>query len=173
MGPWHGNFPLLSLWGSGREVEFAMTHGTQTGALWQSRRVGWGGRWEGGSGSGGTWVHLWLILADVWQKTTKFCKAIFLKLKNKSIKIWLTTKKESPCQYSRCKRQRFDPWIRKISWSRKWQPIPVFLKIPWTEEPCVLQSSGPKSDMTDRLNTHTCQLSPISYNVLPFDKIND
>ena len=70
-----------------------MTHGTQTGALWQSRRVGWGGRWEGGSGSGGTWVHLWLILVDVWQKTTKFCKAIFLKLKNKSIKIWLTTKK--------------------------------------------------------------------------------
>ena len=27
-----------------------MTQGTQTGALWQSRRVGWGGRWEGGSG---------------------------------------------------------------------------------------------------------------------------
>ena len=22
---------------------------------------------------------------------------------------------------------RFDPWIRKISWSRKWLPAPVFL----------------------------------------------
>ena len=22
---------------------------------------------------------------------------------------------------------RFDPWVRKISWSRKWQPTPVFL----------------------------------------------
>ena len=22
---------------------------------------------------------------------------------------------------------RFDPWVRKISWIRKWQPTPVFL----------------------------------------------
>ena len=29
----------------------------------------------------GTWVYLWLILVDVWQKTTKFCKAIILQLK--------------------------------------------------------------------------------------------
>jgi len=27
-----------------------MTQGTQIRALWQSRRVGWGGRWEGGFG---------------------------------------------------------------------------------------------------------------------------
>ena len=33
---------------------------------------------EGGSG---TRVYLWLILIDVWQKTTKFCKAIILQLK--------------------------------------------------------------------------------------------
>ena len=26
----------------------------------------------------GTWVYLWLILVDVWQKTTTFCKAIIL-----------------------------------------------------------------------------------------------
>ena len=26
-----------------------MSQGTQTGALYQPRRVGWGGRWEGGS----------------------------------------------------------------------------------------------------------------------------
>ena len=26
-----------------------MTQGNQTGALYQSRKVGWGGRWEGGS----------------------------------------------------------------------------------------------------------------------------
>ena len=32
--------------------------------------------------------------------------------------------KESACQYRRC---RFDPWLRKIPWRRKWQPIPVFL----------------------------------------------
>ena len=26
-----------------------------------------------------------------------------------------------------CGRPRFDPWVRKIVWSRKWQPTPVFL----------------------------------------------
>jgi len=41
--------------------------------------------------------------------------------------------KEFACQCSRC---RFDPWVRKISWGRKWQPTPGLLpgKIPWTEE---------------------------------------
>jgi len=31
------------------------------------------------------YVYLWLIHVEVWQKTTKFCKAIILQLKNKSI----------------------------------------------------------------------------------------
>ena len=35
--------------------------------------------------------------------------------------------KESSCQCRRHKRCGFDPWVRKIPWSRKWQPIPVFL----------------------------------------------
>ena len=35
--------------------------------------------------------------------------------------------KESACQCRRCKRCGFDPWVRKIPWSRKWQPTPVFL----------------------------------------------
>ena len=32
--------------------------------------------------------------------------------------------KESACQ---CRRCRFNPWVRKIPWRRKWQPTPVFL----------------------------------------------
>ena len=28
--------------------------------------------------------------------------------------------KESACQCRRCKRCEFDPWVRKIPWSRKW-----------------------------------------------------
>ena len=32
--------------------------------------------------------------------------------------------KESACQ---CKKHRFDPWVRKIPWRRKWQPTPVIL----------------------------------------------
>ena len=30
---------------------------------------------------------------------------------------------ESSCQ---CRRHRFNPWVRKISWRRKWQPDPAF-----------------------------------------------
>ena len=30
----------------------------------------------------GTYVYLWLIHADIWQKPTKFCKEIILPLKN-------------------------------------------------------------------------------------------
>ena len=35
--------------------------------------------------------------------------------------------KEPTCQCRRCKRRRFDPWVEKIHWRRKWQPTPVFL----------------------------------------------
>ena len=27
----------------------------------------------------------------------------------------------------KCRRRRFNSWVRKIPWSRKWQPTPVFL----------------------------------------------
>ena len=29
--------------------------------------------------------------------------------------------------YLQCGRPRFNPWVGKISWRRKWQPTPVFL----------------------------------------------
>ena len=31
----------------------------------------------------GIYVYLWLIHVDIWQKPTKFCKAIILQLKKK------------------------------------------------------------------------------------------
>ena len=47
---------------------------------------------------------------------------------------------ESACQWKRCRRRGFDPWVGKIPWRRAWQPTPVFLpRIPWTEEPGGLQ----------------------------------
>ena len=53
--------------------------------------------------------------------------------------------KESACH---CRRLRFNPWVRKIPWRRKWQPTPLFLPgeshgfsgIP--QEPGRLQSIG-------------------------------
>ena len=47
-----------------------MAQGIQTGALYQSRGVGWGRRWKG------VYVYLWLIHVEVWQKTAKFYKEI-------------------------------------------------------------------------------------------------
>ena len=35
--------------------------------------------------------------------------------------------KESACQCRRLQRRGFDAWVRKIPWSRKWQPAPIFL----------------------------------------------
>ena len=37
---------------------------------------------------------------------------------------WWLSGKESACQ---CRRQGFDPWVRKIPWRRKWQPSSVLL----------------------------------------------
>ena len=36
---------------------------------------------------------------------------------------WLSGKEPA----RQCKRCRFDPWVAKIRWRRKWQPTPVFL----------------------------------------------
>ena len=38
-----------------------------------------------------------------------------------------TSGKGLACQYRGIKRDRFNPWIQKIPWRRKWQPTPVFL----------------------------------------------
>ena len=35
--------------------------------------------------------------------------------------------KEPSCQWRRCKRCRFNPWVGKIPWRRAWQPTPLFL----------------------------------------------
>ena len=37
---------------------------------------------------GGIYVYLWLTHVEVWQKTTKFCKAIILTLKKKNLCIF-------------------------------------------------------------------------------------
>ena len=41
--------------------------------------MGWGGRWEGGSGWR-THVNPWLIHVNVWQKPLQYCKVISLQL---------------------------------------------------------------------------------------------
>jgi len=38
--------------------------------------------------------------------------------------LWWLSDKESTYQF---RKYRFDPWVWKIAWRRKWQPTPVFL----------------------------------------------
>ena len=47
--------------------------------LGRPRGMGWGGRWEGGSGWR-THVNPWLIHVNVWQKPLQYCKVIRLQL---------------------------------------------------------------------------------------------
>ena len=51
----------------------------------QPRGAGWGGRFE----REGMYVYLWLIHVGVWQKPTKYCKAIILPLTKKETSIHL------------------------------------------------------------------------------------
>ena len=81
---------------------------------------------------------------------------------------WWLTGKESTYNVGRCGRHRFDPWVGKIPWSRKWQPTLVFLPG---------QSHGQKSlvgyspwghkelDTTERLSMITPLLLMVGNNV--------
>ena len=58
-----------------------------------------------------------------------------LRLDYESIYIWLPlswlprwqSDKEFSCQYRRYRKHGFNPWVRKMPWSEKWQPSPVLL----------------------------------------------
>ena len=60
----------------------------RAGALGRPRGMGWGARWEGGSGWG-THANPWLIHVSVWQNPLQYYKVISLQLIkiNKKIKI--------------------------------------------------------------------------------------
>ena len=70
--------------------------------------------------------------------------------------------RESACQCRKHRRQRFDPCVRKIPWSRKWQPTPGFLpgEYSWTEEPGRLQSMGSQRGEHDWATENTHPPSP-------------
>ena len=58
------------------------------------------------------------VREEQFQSYTFLCLLRFLR--------WLSGK-EFTCQCRKHKRYRFNPWVWKIPWSRKWQPTPVFL----------------------------------------------
>ena len=65
---------------------------------------------------------LWFLYVQftiILQSDLYFWKVYLLR----GLPRWLSNK-ESTCQ---CRRLRFNPWVGKIPWRRKWQPTPVFL----------------------------------------------
>ena len=92
------------------------------------------------------WIHTWVISYDiclsfwlsiVWSSlvvSMLMQMALFCSLYLSSIPLWGfqaretgASGKEPPSQCKIGKRHRFNPWVRKIPWRRKWQPTPVFL----------------------------------------------
>ena len=65
-----------------------------------------------------------------------------------------TRGKEPACQGRRCKRRRFDPWVGKISWRRKWQPAPVTLP---GESSLLAYSPGGRKELDKTEHAHTQQ----------------
>ena len=78
---------------------------------------------------------------------------------------WLSGK-ESACQCRRHRRHKFNPWVRKISWRRKWQPTPVFLPGKSHGQRSLVGYSprGLKElDMTERLSMHAGEWKRIGF----------
>ena len=71
---------------------------------------------------------------------------------------WLNSQGPA-CQCRRRRRRGFEPWVRKIPWSRKWQLAPVFLPGKFHGQRSLMGDSPSRgckeSDRAEQLSTHT------------------
>ena len=75
----------------------------------------------------------------------------------KGLPSWLSSK-ESTCQWRKHKRCGFNAWVRRIPWSRKWQPVPVFMPGKFHGQSGLVDYSPwshKEQDTTERLSTRT------------------
>jgi len=80
----------------------------------------------------------------------------YTSLQRNGLPRWCRSK-ESTCQCRRHKRCRFNPWVRKIPWSWKWQPTSIFLPEKFYGQKSLVGYSlwGRKElDTTEWLSTH-------------------
>ena len=76
-----------------------------------------------GDGQGGlVYCDSWVCKESDTTERLNWTELNWLKVSGRASR-WLSGK-ETACQ---CGRYRFDPWVRKTSWRRTWQPTPVFL----------------------------------------------
>ena len=65
--------------------------------------------------------------------------------------------KESACQCRRCNRRcKFDPWIRKIPWKRKWQPVAIFFPRESHGQRSLDHRLAKSHTLLNWLSRHTC-----------------
>ena len=88
----------------------------RAGALGWPRGMGWGGRWEGGSGWG-THEYTWLIHVNVWPKPPQYYKVISLQLK------WLIYQKKKKKKNGNKDKENCNS--QSESWSSKWKTLGV------------------------------------------------
>ena len=74
---------------------------------------------------------------------------------------WLSGK-EFACQCRRLRRLGFDPWVGKIPWSRKWQPIPVFSPAKFLEQRNLVGLQSREGVTESDMSEHTCMHPHIS-----------
>ena len=87
-----------------------------------------------------------------WNITQPWERRKLCHLKQHSVSV-----KEPACQYRRCKRCGFNPWVGKIPWRRAGQPTPLFLPGESHEQRSLVGYSPQgckESDTTEQLNTH-------------------
>ena len=70
--------------------------------------------------SGQWWLH-WHLLSYYPLNCANTCDTLFSGLPRR------LSSKESVWRCRRQQRHRFNPWVGKIPWRRKWQPTPVLL----------------------------------------------
>ena len=76
---------------------------------------------------------------------------------------WFTGK-EATCQCKRHWRHKFDPWVRKLPWRRKWQPTPVFVPGESHEQRSLAGYVHGVIKSQTQLSTHTLTWH-VSYNI--------
>jgi len=95
LGKQHGNRYII-ICKKDQKWEFAVWH-RKASVLWQLRRMGWAVRWRGAGGSFGrkrTYVYLWLIHVDVWERPTQYWRAIILQLRQTNQKVCYTIRSD-------------------------------------------------------------------------------
>ena len=94
----------------------------------------------------------------------------FLSLVSVCVAAWLHrwhSGKEVTCQCRRRKRRRFDLWIRKIPWKRKWPPTPVFLPENSVDREALWATVHRVTKSWTRLSRHTHRWNPQHAKVFP------